>query len=443
MKPQVASALYFRVQKHRGGVSREMIQRASEVLESSGPELDRYLLARLEAVHGPAASQPDWLQAQSLVERSQLRPAFDELLQSGPPDRVEHRRTSGSTATPYSFVKDKEMTGWMDAAMWAVYRWHGIEPGDRQARFWGVPLNAGKRYRRAVMDRALNRRRLSAFAINPDRSVRFFHEMRRFKPSHAYGYPNLLNEFAEHCQAAGLDGTALGLRAVICTGEMLAPPVRLRLADFFGCRIVNEYGCTESGIVAFECEFGTSHQIPVAVLPEVVGPSGAPAAHDEPGEVVVTDLFGSILPLLRYRLQDVASGGSPSDCGCGRALQVLQVTQGRVYHLIRRPGQDPIYANVLGYTVPEGVLRFRGEQVAPDHLQVQVVPRPSTDPHMLAEECRMIWSRALGPSIRVSVSPVRPEDIPYPSSGKLQYFVPLGNRNGTGVLPAQEVIDPS
>lgn len=320
------------------------------------------------------------------------------------------------------------MTAWMDAAMWAVYSWHGIAPGDRQARFWGAPVGRVPAFKRRMMDWALARRRLNAFEITRERSAVFFHAMRRFRPSHAYGYPTLIREFVEHCTACGLDGRELGVRVVICTGELLSSSVRTRISHFFGCPVVNEYGCTESGIVAIECERGTQHLVPVAALTEVVEPTGVPVAPGGTGEVVITDLYGAVLPLLRYRLHDRARLGPTGECLCGRELARVELTEGRVQNFIRTPERGSIYAAILAYTVPGEVARFRAFQRTTHHLHVEIVPGAGFDPEGTPRECRRRWTEVVGPAMEVSTEVV--SSIPYTASGKLRYFVPLDAEEG-------------
>src|SRR5690606_4680564 len=122
-------------------------------------------LERLRALHGDRVDW-DWLRARPLVDRRTLVPIAEETGRRAG-RRVEWRKTSGSTGTPFRFPKDREMTAWMDAAMWALYAWHGVRPGAPHARFWGMPLERGARLRRTAFDRLLNRRRVSAFELSP------------------------------------------------------------------------------------------------------------------------------------------------------------------------------------------------------------------------------------------------------------------------------------
>jgi len=268
----------------------------------------------------------------------------------------------------------------------------------------------------------MHRRRMDAFALSHGRAVRFFRSLRRLGPAYAYGYPTLIRHFVEECAAAGLDGRELEMNAVVSTGEILSPETRSALEAFFGCRVVNEYGCTESGILAFECEAGTMHLIPSATYPEVVRHDGTPAPVGEMGEVVVSDLYGRILPLVRYRLHD-RGVRTEEPCACGRELPRLRVDSGRIDAFIQTPHRGPVYDAILAYTVPKTVQRFRAYQVARDHLTVDLMPGAGFDPETTPEECRARWEEALGPGMRVSTRVVG--HIPYEVSGKLRYFVPM------------------
>ena len=399
------------------------MREASRLLDASDDELAAYAAKRLAALHGPDAATPDWLRMQPLADRASLRASMQELQRTLRSSSFEARKTSGSTGAPFRFVKDREMTAWMDAVMWAAYAWHGIAPGAREARFWGVPVSPLGRGRQAARDWLLHRRRLGAFSVTGDRCERFHGKLRSFRPQLAYGYPNLLRVFADECARRNLDGTELGLRVVITTGEVLSPATREVLRDFFGCPVVNEYGCTESGILSIECEHGTPHGLPIAALSEVVNTDGTPLGAGATGEVAVTDLHGRFAQLLRYRLHDRASW-SPAGCRCGRALPSLAPASGRVNSFIETPQRGRVYAAILAYSIPPEVQRFRGYQRAPDRLHVDLVPGRGFHAHDTVAHCRRRLEEALGPGMSITFEVV--ESLPSEVSGKLRYFVPAG-----------------
>lgn len=421
------SELYFAAQRLYRGVRPHDIEKARRLLDAEKAIVEAHVSQRLIHVHDAREPALRWLGTQPILEK----PAFRRVVETLPEGEGRWRRTSGSTGSPLRFPKDPKMLRAMDAAMWAVYGWHHVRPGDPHARFWGAPRKGLARIRCTITDRVLARRRLSAFEITPERSHRFFRQLRRFGPRYAYGYPTLMNHFVDHCESAGLPGRDLDLRVVISTGEMLTRPVRTRLAEFFGCRVVNEYGCSESGILGFECEAGGLHEVPWAVYLEV-GDDDAEGTNDSAsGEgtarpALITDLAGSVIPLLRYRLGDrIRPLHDP--CGCGRALRRFAVDVGREDSFIRLESGRVIYDAVLAYTVPSWVERFVARQTAIDRLEAKVVVARNSSGSDAAELER-IWREALGGGVDVHVELV--DAIPYDGSGKLRYFVPL-QRNST------------
>jgi phenylacetate-CoA ligase len=418
----MSDTIYFALQRLREGVSPQQIGRARRLLDSTPDVIDQHVRNRLAVLHGASAGEAGWLDQQPLMLRSTLVERHRALIGQRPP-HAEVRRTSGSTGTPFSFVKDKEMAAWMDAAMWAVYAWHGVSPGDRRLRFWGMPLRGRARWKRRLADILTGQIRLSAFRVAPEDCREFFLRARRFRPAYAYGYPALMSLWASECTALGLDGRELGVRVVIGTGELLPPETRKRLRRFFGCPVVNEYGCSESGILAFECEAAVPHTVPVAAMPQVVRPDGSPTSAGEIGEVVVSDLYGRYLPMLRYRLHDVAAVGEDETCACGRHLRHLQVSVGRQDSFIQLPGGGRIYDAILAYSVPPGVASFRVFQRSRVSLEAQITLVPGAAAEPTVKALQAAWTGAIGHDVQLAVEVV--ESLPFEHSGKLRYFVPL------------------
>ncbi len=67
-----------------------------------------------------------------------------DLLASRWEGRVFQRKTSGATGMTLHFKKEAEALARNDAVMFRCYAWYGIGVGDRQVRFWGVPLRGAR-----------------------------------------------------------------------------------------------------------------------------------------------------------------------------------------------------------------------------------------------------------------------------------------------------------
>lgn len=419
---RTAKSLYYGIQRLRCGVNRDQVKRAVELLESPWIEIDEYVERRLKKNYEVEASEGiSWLTNQPITDKDVYRRrGMDQGLLTR--IKSERRRTSGSSGKPFTFRRDRRMAAWMDAAMWAVYKWYGVEPGDRMARFWGRPVTGIDRLKRRVADRLLRQRRMSAFDVCRDRSEAFYSDLLSWGPTFAYGYPTLIREFIEHLKGAGKDGQALDLNVVITTGEVLSDSVRQTIQNFFGCPVANEYGCSEGGILSFECKAGFPHFIPVATYAEVLDESTDTSGVRE-GPVVITDLYGDVRPFVRYRLNDVARLYPPSECECGRQLPRLEPIAAREGGFIRTPKGQKIYGAVLAYTVPQGVAQFQVRQTRVDQLIGAIVVAEGSDDGIVLEECHQRWSKVLGPEVEIELDVV--DGIDRGSSGKLRYFIPL------------------
>jgi len=67
-------------------------------------------------------------------------------------------------------------------------------------------------------------------------------------------------------------------------------------------------------------------------------PDGSPTDRGELGEVVITSLINFAMPLIRYRIGDMAAWGE-EECACGRAWPLLKEVAGRTRDLfVKRDG---------------------------------------------------------------------------------------------------------
>ena len=82
--------------------------------------------------------------------------------------------------------------------------------------------------------------------------------------------------------------------------------------------------------------------VPAATRPTVIEVvvDGEGASRGERGEILITQLTNMAMPLIRYRLGDVAMV-SEDECSCGRHGDVLDIIQGRKDDMIRtRDGRE-------------------------------------------------------------------------------------------------------
>jgi phenylacetate-coenzyme A ligase PaaK-like adenylate-forming protein len=122
------------------------------------------------------------------------------------------------------------------------------------------------------------------------------------------------------------------VRAVLSSAEPLSEALRATVQTVWGCEVFDHWGMTETGFGGgVECRAHNGYHLREADLfLEVADPdTGMPLPPGHTGEILVTTLGQSALPLLRYRTGD-ASAWLPGPCPCGSALRRLGRVLGRL-----------------------------------------------------------------------------------------------------------------
>jgi len=139
--------------------------------------------------------------------------------------------------------------------------------------------------------------------------------LRALRPSLIRGIASGIVRFVE-LSAAELK--SLGTRYVAPGGEFLQPEWRMLIQEAFGAMVLDRYGSTESGALAWECPRCRRYH---ANVDEVI-------IEAKPDGLLTTPLFVSSQPLLRYRLGDRirfdADGGD-----CDIRLPTITLEEGR------------------------------------------------------------------------------------------------------------------
>jgi hypothetical protein len=165
-------------------------------------------------------------------------------------------------------------------------------------------------------------------------------------PAVIRGYPSRLCAIA----TALIERQRPVVLGVICTGECLYDFQKVLLEQVFVAPVINEYGCQESGISGLTCpEAGRLHLDSDRCLYEIIQ-----------GQLVTTDLFNVVMPMIRYQCGDVLQL-HPDPCPCGRS-EPTAIVQGRVEDVIlTQQGQAhlgevqmPAFSGVLHYQVIRG-----------------------------------------------------------------------------------------
>lgn len=370
----------------------------------------------------------DDLRALPVISKSDLRADYENFRSAADESPYDVWSSSGSTGEPFPFRLDRRsIRANTFAALARGRRWWGMDFGVREAMIWSglSDLTGTASGRFAALKRRTswslkNITTLDVYLLDDTAIQRGFWAFSRSHPRLVRAIASGLLRFCVGLERLGLDGRQLGIEVAIYTGEGLTQAQRNCIETVLGCRTVSEYGCTELGIIAFECPQGGLHISHENLLVEfIVG--GRPAEAGERAEMVITNLNDRIYPLVRYKIGDVAIP-TTRYCACGRTLPLIEELGGRVHDSVQTPSGRTIHGLLFTHLfdrLPE-VKQFRVIQSHIHALLIEIiVPRSSA-----ASVCQAVEKAvrdSLGERMEVKVRAV--DALPVAASGKTRWIV--------------------
>ena len=374
----------------------------------------------------------DDLRRLPIMERTTLQTEpLERLLAEG----VDERRlgtiwSSGSTGTRIATYRTRLETHLLNAVRLRAELSVGRRPGMRVA---SVSLIRSRLHERRSWWTALSR----AIGFRDTRRIecrqepeQVIEQLRADPPDMLGGFPGVLLRVAD---AVGPGGLAdLGVSVLTAGGEVTTPAERERIGAAFGVRVHERYGSIEFSQIACQCPTSDlMHVCDESVVVEVIGDDGQPAGDGEAGEVVITGLHGYAMPLIRYRIGDVAIAGPPT-CSCGAPFSTLRSVQGRVIDHLTMP--DGRVVHPWTFTVPmhranPWIARYRLTQERRDRLRLEVVPRDGRERTGLAD-VQSLCHDVLDPGVTIAVDLV--DEILPEANGKYRVVRSLVDEGDEG-----------
>jgi phenylacetate-CoA ligase len=213
----------------------------------------------------------------------------------------------------------------------------------------------------------------------------------------------------------------LKLEMILCFGQGATKEQRALFLNSFDAKTIEIYSSKEAGLMACQCTTGNRFHInSELVFLEVLNDRNISCAPGETGRVVVTPLYSTAQPLIRYEQGDMAMRGIP--CSCGLQLPVLSKIQGRQDPILKLP--DRLATEMLiNKDLLEKALKAEALQVAQVselHFELRYVARRVATPTGKGTITRHL-RRVLHPKLYVNYRKVA--EIPRNAGGKQQRFV--------------------
>ena len=320
-------------------------------------------------------------------------------------------QTSGTTGQPLRWLDTPESWQSMLESWQTVYRAAGVSPAERALfafsfgpfiGFWmayeaasqmGCLCFPGGGLTSATRLRILLENEVTLLCCTPTYALRL----------------------AEVAKLEDINLSASKLKTIIVAGEPggSIPATRERIESAWpNAKVFDHHGMTEVGPVTHEWprEKNNLQIIDAAYLAEIIKPeTNQPVADGEEGELILTTLTRTAMPLLRYRTGDLVRPKTHGDALIlhggilGRADDMLIIRGVNIYpsafeHILRR------FEGVVEYQVAVS------QQTEMAELQLRIEPHPDANPKALADQITETLRTQL--NLRVPVEIVAPETLP-------------------------------
>ena len=242
-------------------------------------------------------------------------------------------KTSGSSGEQGEFYLDREAFSKIIAAQTLYWEWAGYSFGMRAIQ---TGINPERGIKKQIKDKLLLIKYSDAFKIDKEIVRETLNPFRNKKDIFFIGYPSSIYSYAKFAEELGINDVSF--KAVISLGDKMFPHYRSLIENKFNTEVFDTYGAAEGLMIAGECSEHKYHTLAPHVHIEILDENGRTVPDGTLGQVIVTSLDNYLMPLIRYKIGDLAIKSSKiNSCKCGRNLPVINKIIGRDTDVLHTP----------------------------------------------------------------------------------------------------------
>ncbi len=348
-----------------------------------------------------------------------------KLVAADPEDIVEIHASSGTTGTAtVTCYTENDLDIWGEITARAIGMADG-EKKDKIQNCYGYGLFTGG----FGIDHGGKKFGATVIPMSAGNTKRQLEIMRDFKSDIITCTPSYAMYLGEALEEEGYGPEDINLKTGIFGAEMWTEEIRKRIEEKLGIKALNIYGLTEvmGPGVSSEClEQEGMHIQEDHFYPEIIDPKTHKTLGDgERGELVLTSLTKTGMPIIRFRTKDITSLNHEK-CKCGRTTVRMNRITGRTDDMLKIrgvmvfPSQIERALLMVSKTSPNYQIHVtRPDALDEIEVKVEVTPEMFSDEMKQVDEKRKEITKSISKEIglRVNVSFVEPGTIPR-SEGK-------------------------
>lgn len=213
--------------------------------------------------------------------------------------------TGGSSGNPFTFFLHKGVSRPKEKAHFDEY-WsnYGFRKKSKVLVLRGKSLRKNKIYEYDTLNNSLV---INCNSINKKNILKIYLQIEKFKPEFIHAYPSALKVFTKLLiSVLNLDKISLSIKAVFLGSEQLFDNDLTLFNSFFGAKIINWYGHSESLVFAKRIEGQNTFEVSLEYgFIELVDSYGQVITEiGKTGRIIATGFDNKVMPLIRYDTGD-------------------------------------------------------------------------------------------------------------------------------------------
>lgn len=275
----------------------------------------------------------EYLRQFPILTKADLRQHTADML-TQPMDGLTRECSSGTSGFQSIVHWTKREQSQHRATQLLWWEWAGYRIGDPLVQ---TGITPDRKLIKGIKDKLFNTYYLQAFSHSQDDVAKAFAWAKKKKDPVLAGYASSLYVLAQFAEKMDVN---LHFKTAISWGDKLFPHYRKLIESVFSTRVHETYGSAEGLMMGAQKDLDYMYQMNSNVFMELLDDDGQPVKEGEMGHVIVTNLNAYAMPLIRYRIGDLARMLPKENYPSQRELQfpLIEKVIGRDTDLVRTPG---------------------------------------------------------------------------------------------------------
>ena len=254
-----------------------------------------------------------------------------ELILTEPKNKLIKNGSSGSTGeqTIVYWSKKEQTINRATQLLW--WQWANYNIGEPLIQTGINPKRLGlKKYK----DLFFRTKYVQAFSHNKKDIVGF---LEKLNPKIDYVFTGYASSLFIISKIALENNIKLNFKTAISWGDKLFDHYKSSIQDAFNCKTFETYGSAEGFMIGAQKDLDYLYEMSTNVLVEILDDNNNEVADGEIGNVIITNLNGFAMPLIRYKIGDLAiklpAEKYPKNCALN--LPIFQKIVGRDTDIVK------------------------------------------------------------------------------------------------------------